>query len=140
MGGYPWGGRNYAPPITLLLGGERGSARIRALVIHVYMSYMYTSQHPLIAERIMAENQVVLTIRVPENLSERLQQLASQLNLVRRSRSDAARQALERGIEQMELELAATTEAPAGLNAQVADLQHRLLELERKLNGAPVTP
>ena len=88
----------------------------------------------------MAENQVVLTIRVPENLSERLQQLASQLNLVRRSRSDAARQALERGIEQMELELAATTEAPAGLNAQVADLQHRLLELERKLNGAPVTP
>lgn len=84
----------------------------------------------------MAENQIILTIRVPESVSERLQMIAKQLNLVRRSRSDAARQALERGLEILEAELesnAPPSDVPP-LAAQVADLQSRLVELERKLN------
>ena len=53
----------------------------------------------------MSDQQVVLTLRIPGDLLDRLQTVARRLDGVRRSRSDAARYALENGLRHIEEEL-----------------------------------
>lgn len=86
----------------------------------------------------MIEQQVVLTLRVPTALLDRLEAVARRLEGVRRSRSDAARAALESGLNQLECSFgipASDEPQPPPLAEQVTSLQRRVEQLERALQA-----
>lgn len=86
----------------------------------------------------MTDQTTVLTLRISEALLNRLQEVARHLSGARRSRSDAARYALESGLERLEEEFgiqARIGEAPpqdGDLLAQISEMQRRMDRLERQ--------
>lgn len=89
----------------------------------------------------MFDQQVVLTLRIPGHLLDRLQTVARRLDGVRRSRSDAARYALENGLRHIEEELGICISADAvvqdqPLPDQLAALQRRVERLEQTLQAS----
>ncbi len=88
----------------------------------------------------MSDQQVVLTLRIPGHLLERLQTVARRLDGVRRSRSDAARYALESGLRHIEEELgicisADSVEQTQPIPEQLAALHRRVERLEQTLQA-----
>ena len=78
----------------------------------------------------MADNQVVLAFRIPEEVSEKIASLMSLMGLGDASRSQVARKALELGLEQLEQQLHSAASVPKSIAEELEDLKKRVEFLE----------